>query len=63
MQRFGPAANVRVHAPVLMMDGVFTAAESGKLTFHKLPSPKFGAQKPWPRSSALSRAASTLKWG
>jgi hypothetical protein len=28
-----------VHAHVLAMDGVFTAADSGALTFHALPSP------------------------
>ena len=39
VQRFGSAANLHVHAHVLLMDGVFTAAESGELRFHKLPSP------------------------
>lgn len=39
VQRFGSAANLHVHAHVLVMDGVFTAAESGALTFHALPSP------------------------
>jgi hypothetical protein len=39
VQRFGSAANLHVHAHVLVMDGVFTAAESGDLTFHELPSP------------------------
>jgi len=29
-----------VHAHVLVMDGVFTAADSGALTFHALPSPR-----------------------
>jgi hypothetical protein len=39
VQRFGSAANLHVHAHVLVMDGVFSAAASGELTFHKLPSP------------------------
>jgi hypothetical protein len=39
VQRFGSAANLHVHAHVLVMDGVFSAAESGELTFHKLPCP------------------------
>jgi hypothetical protein len=39
VQRFGSATNLHVHAHVLVMDGVFTAAESGELTFHKLPAP------------------------
>jgi hypothetical protein len=39
VQRFGSAANLHVHAHVLVTDGVFTAAESGGLTFHKLSAP------------------------
>jgi hypothetical protein len=39
VQHFGSAANLHVHAHVPVMDGVFTAAESGELTFHKLPLP------------------------
>ena len=39
VQRFGSSANLHIHAHVLVMDGVFTAAESGELTFHKLPAP------------------------
>ena len=39
VQRFGSAANLHVHAHVLVMDGVFTAAASGELIFHELPSP------------------------
>jgi hypothetical protein len=39
VQRFGSAANLHVDAHVLAMDGVFTAADSGALTFHALPSP------------------------
>jgi hypothetical protein len=27
--------NLHVHAHVLVMDGVFTAADGGELTFHK----------------------------
>lgn len=39
VQRFGSSANLHIHAHVLVMDGVFTAAESGELTFHKLRAP------------------------
>ena len=39
VQRFGSAANLHVHAHVLVLDGVFTAADSGELTFHPLPAP------------------------
>ena len=39
IQRFGSAANLHVHAHVLVMDGVFTAADGGEVEFHKLPAP------------------------
>jgi len=39
VQRFGSSANLHIHVHVLVMDGVFTAAASGELTFHKLPAP------------------------
>lgn len=39
VQRFGSAANLHVHAHVLVMDGVFTQSSDGELTFHKLPAP------------------------
>jgi hypothetical protein len=39
VQRFGSAANLHVHAHVLVMDGVLTAADGGGVTFHQLPSP------------------------
>jgi hypothetical protein len=39
VQRFGSAANLHVHAHVLVMDGVFVEADGGALTFHKLPAP------------------------
>jgi hypothetical protein len=41
VQRFGSAANLHVHAHVLVMDGVFTptAADGFELRFHTLPAP------------------------
>ena len=39
VQRFGSAANLHVHAQVLVMDAVFTAASGGEVTFHELHSP------------------------
>jgi len=39
VQRFGSAANLHVHAHVLVMDGEFVEADGGALMFHKLPAP------------------------
>jgi hypothetical protein len=39
IQRFGSAANLHVHAHVLVMDGVFTETESDAIRFHALPAP------------------------
>ena len=47
VQRFGSAANLHVHAHVLMMDGVFTAADGGELRFHELPPPSDDELRVW----------------
>jgi hypothetical protein len=47
VQRFGSAANLHVHAHVLVMDGVFTAADGGELRFHPLPPPSDNELRGW----------------
>jgi hypothetical protein len=39
VQRFGSAANLHVHAHVLVMDGVFTDVDGGGVIFRHLPAP------------------------
>jgi putative transposase/transposase-like zinc-binding protein len=39
LQRFGSAANLNIHTHVIVLDGVFTEASDGELTFHRAEPP------------------------
>ncbi len=50
IQRFGSGLQLNLHYHTLVLDGVFTEAQPGRLTFHPAPPPRSAASLRPPRS-------------